>query len=229
MNDVRPEDRAGIDGRNDDSDIVIQTPTGTAVDTGAPVPCPEWALEQSRAFGRRGDKAGFDRWLVQQSSYEQNRARLRQEFERALADEPMESWRRVFRQGILPHVSSKGLEGLQRALERNDARILMGASTNPPALSFNEHEPLEGCCPIGWLLLEGKPPYSLSVGTLDQMFGQLCWKCEQACGLPASIGFFLRWWDEGPRESVRAALLVEVNAALIGRIPEASEPERTVA
>jgi hypothetical protein len=226
MNDVRPEDRSGIDGDRDDSDIVL---SDGSLDVGSAVACPVWAIDQARAFGRRGDRQAFDRWLCNQSSYEQNRARLRQEFERAFEDSAPETWQRVFRQGILPHVSTKGLEGLQRALERDDARVLMGASTNPPALSFNEHESVEGCCPVGWLLLEGKAPYSLSVGMLDEAFAQLCWKCEQACGFPAAIGYFLRWWDEGPRETVRTALLAEVLAALVGRMPQASEAGREVA
>ena len=44
----------------------------------------------------------------------------------------MESWRKTWRDGVEPLVSTEGLEALRRALTNDDPRLLQGATSSPP-------------------------------------------------------------------------------------------------
>jgi hypothetical protein len=46
----------------------------------------------------------------------------------------VESWRRVFREGLEPVVSTPGLLALRQALLTDDPRLIQGATTTPPPL-----------------------------------------------------------------------------------------------
>ena len=46
----------------------------------------------------------------------------------------MDSWRKVWRDGLAPLISTEGLEALRTALCDDDARLLQGATTTPPPL-----------------------------------------------------------------------------------------------
>jgi hypothetical protein len=216
-----------------DADIVLMPDSSDAhwhpeevvglVDTGSTEPCPDWATRQARAFGRRGNQRAFEKWLCGQTSDANTWTRLRSEFERARNEqEPLESWRKVFREGIVPQVSVAGLQNLAQALERDDPRLLQGVTSNPPALACMANDPVEGCCAWCFLLLDHKRPYQVSVGALDQRFAESCFKASQLCGEAGSARYFLNFLDETPRDEMRKLLLVEVLAALVGR---QSQPE----
>jgi hypothetical protein len=222
------ESLCGINGDHPDDDIVIQPPSGPAIDTGAAFPCPLWAVETAHAFGRRQDRAGFDRWLSGQTAHHETRQRLRQEYERTAQDEHMEAWRRVWRVGLVPQLSTAGLEGLRTALGRDDPRMITGATTQPPPLRCVEQEPLEAACPLCWALLEGKPPTACSVGLMEECFARTCIRAGELCGDPGAVRWFLNQIDEWSRPDLIKNLLPEVLAALIGRQPAPREvpPQR---
>ena len=44
----------------------------------------------------------------------------------------METWRKVWRDGIASQRTTVGLEALQQALLSDDERLLLGATTSPP-------------------------------------------------------------------------------------------------
>ena len=44
----------------------------------------------------------------------------------------MESWRKVWREGVEPLLSLGSLEALRNGLANDDARLLQGATTTPP-------------------------------------------------------------------------------------------------
>src|SRR6266511_3011955 len=62
----------------------------------------------------------------------------------------MESWRKVWRDGLAPLLSTEGLEALRRALESDDARLLQGATTTPPPLQCVQDWPVEAACGVGF-------------------------------------------------------------------------------
>jgi hypothetical protein len=62
----------------------------------------------------------------------------------------MESWRRVWREGFVPGISTPGLEALRKALVEDDPRLIQGATTSPPPLQCVEDWPVEGACAVGY-------------------------------------------------------------------------------
>src|SRR5262249_29878906 len=47
-------------------------------------------------------------------------------------DEPIEAWRRVWREGLAPQLSTEGLRGLAKALAEDSPRLGTGMTTSPP-------------------------------------------------------------------------------------------------
>jgi hypothetical protein len=76
------------------------------------------------------------------------------------------------------------------------------------------NELVEACCPLCYALLDGKQPYAVSVGPMEERFAQACWEADQLLGEPAAVRYFLNWVDETPRQQMRQELLAEVKLAL---------------
>lgn len=129
----------------------------------------------------------------------------------------MEAWRRVWRVGFAPLISTEGLESLREALSNDDPRIIQDATCSPPPLQCVEDWPVESTCPIAWTGWKGES--DMSVGEVNDHFDSVCFAVDQAIGEPASTRFFLNWWDESPREVVFKELLAEVELALAERQP----------
>jgi hypothetical protein len=134
-----------------------------------------------------------------------------------------EAWKRVWRDGIVPQLTICGLEGLKLALEQDRCSLITGATMTPPPLACMANEAVEGCCPLCWGLLDGLRPTAVSVGPLEERFAEACMKANELCGEPAAIRHFLNWVDETPRQTMRQALLAEVNLALAQRACEARQ------
>src|SRR6516225_8882065 len=124
----------------------------------------------------------------------------------------MESWRKVWRDGLAPLISTAGLEALERALSTDDARLLQGATTTPPPLQCVQDWPVEAACALGYCGWQGEGLES--VAEVDERLGE-----------PAACRWFLNWFDETPRDEMRSLLLTEVNRTLGRRraSPEAAE------
>ena len=142
----------------------------------------------------------------------------------------METWRQVWRDGIVPNASTKGLEALRTALETDDPRLSQGCTTTPPPLMCVMDWPCEGGCGLsfmGWQSGEpdddGKP--RTTVGQVEEYFAAMCWKCDQSIGEPAGCRWFLNWFDDTPRDEMRRELLAEVELALRGRQPAPAKIE----
>lgn len=127
----------------------------------------------------------------------------------------METWRKVWRQGVADQLTTAGLEALQQALLSDDERLLQGATTSPPPLMCMQDWAVEGACPIGFCGWHGTD--MKTVGEVEEYFGQVCYRADQSLDEPAAIRHLLNWWDEHPREEVRRELLVEVGLALTKR------------
>ena len=127
----------------------------------------------------------------------------------------MESWRKVWRDGFAPVLSTAGLQELRKGLVRDDARLTQGATTTPPPLQCVLDWPVEGACALGYCAWQGDGLES--VGEVEEFFARACFEADQRLGEPAACRWFLNWYDDTPREEMRTLLLGEVNRTLAER------------
>jgi hypothetical protein len=135
----------------------------------------------------------------------------------------MDSWRKVWRDGLAPLISTAGLEALRAALSSDDARLLQGATTTPPPLQCVQDWPVEAACVLGYCGWQGEGLQS--VAEVEDYFARLCFEVDQRLGEPAACRWFLNWFDETPRDEMRSLLLPEVTRTLAQRraVPAAEE------
>ena len=137
----------------------------------------------------------------------------------------MEAWRKVWREGLVPLLSTKGLEALKQALQRDDERLTQGATTTPPPMQCVLDWPVEGACVVGYCAWQGDGLET--VGEVEETFARVCFEADQRLGEPAAVRYFLNWYDDTPRDEMRKQLLAEVERALQERfIPGAAEDVR---
>ena len=127
----------------------------------------------------------------------------------------MEAWRKVWREGLVPLLSTKGLEALKRGLLRDDGRLTQGATTTPPPMQCVLDWPVEGACVVGYCAWQGDGLET--VGEVEEFFAKVCFEADQRLGEPAAVRYFLNWFDDTPRDEMRRLLLAEVNRALAQR------------
>src|SRR5262245_17530130 len=127
----------------------------------------------------------------------------------------MESWRNVWRGGLVPLLSTRALECLREGLLANDTRIFQGATTAPPPLQCVQDWPVEGACALGFCGWQGEGLET--VAEVEEFFARMCFEIDQRLGEPAGCRWFLNWFDETPRDEMRRELLTEVNLALAAR------------
>jgi hypothetical protein len=134
----------------------------------------------------------------------------------------MEAWRKVWREGLAPLLSTRGLEVLKRGLLRDDGRLTQGATTTPPPLQSMLDWPVEGACVIGYCAWLGDGLET--VGEVEETFARICFEADQLLGEPAAVRYFLNWYDDVPRTEMRKQLLMEVKRVLDARyVPGAEE------
>jgi len=127
----------------------------------------------------------------------------------------MESWRKVWRDGLAPLLSTPGVEALRRGLLTNDPQLIQGATTTPPPLPCVQDWPVEAACALGYCGWRGDQLET--VAEVEEFFARTCFETDQRLGEPAGIRWFLNWFDETPRDEMRRQLLAEVNRTLAGR------------
>lgn len=134
----------------------------------------------------------------------------------------MESWRLVWRDGFVQGLSTAGLAALKSALERDDPRLIQGATTTPPPLWFVQGWPIEAACALGFCGWQGDGLGT--VGEVEEHFAKVCFEADTRLGEPAACRWFLNWFDDTPRHEMRRELLAEVELALKGRGEAANGP-----
>lgn len=142
----------------------------------------------------------------------------------------MESWRKVWREGLAPQISTDGLEALGRALREDDARLLQGATTTPPPLQCVRDWPVEGACALAYCGWQGENLQT--VADVEEYFARACFEVDQALGEPAACRWFLNWFDDTPRDEMRSLLLEEVEQTLAQRgvpVKKPSDRDETAA
>ena len=124
----------------------------------------------------------------------------------------MEIWRKVWREGVEPLLSTRALEALRGALVQDDPRLQQGATTTPPPLACVQDWPVEGACALGYCGWVGDGLET--VGEVEEFFARMCFEIDQRLGEPAGCRWFLNWFDVTPRDQMRPKLLAEVNRSL---------------
>jgi hypothetical protein len=137
----------------------------------------------------------------------------------------MESWRKVWREGLAPQVSAAGLEALRKALMNDDQRLLQGATTSPPPLQCVQDWPVEAACGLGYCGWQGEGLET--VAQVEEFFARACFEADKLLGEPAGCRWFLNWFDETPREDMRRLLLAEVNRTLAVRLADQKTSNET--
>lgn len=125
------------------------------------------------------------------------------------------SWRKAWREGVVPNVSTAALQALARGLEENDPRLVQGATTSPPPLQCVREWPVEAACGLGYMGWQGENLET--VAEVEEYFTRMCFEIDQKLGEPAACRWFLNWFDETPRQEMRDALLCEVRLAIAQR------------
>jgi hypothetical protein len=129
-------------------------------------------------------------------------------------------WQHAFRRGIAPSLSLRALHALRVALERDDARLLQGATTQPPPLQCVQHHPCEKACLVAYAGWQGEG--LTTVAEVEGYFARLCQEANERLGEPAAVRFFLNHWDETDRPTARRQLLAEVDRELAERFHTAA-------
>jgi hypothetical protein len=124
----------------------------------------------------------------------------------------MESWRKVWREGVVPLLSTESLDALRQGLVNDDARLIQGATTTPPPLQCVQDWPVEAACGLGYCGWQGEGLET--VAEVEEFFAKMCFEIDRNLGEPAGCRWFLNWFDETPRDQMREQFLAEVNRAL---------------
>ena len=130
-------------------------------------------------------------------------------------EHPLPSWQRVWRLGVEPLLSTPALTALRRGLADDDPALIQGTTTFPPPMMCVQDWDVEAACALGYCGWRGDG--LTTVGEVEEFFARMCFSIDQAVGEPAGCRHFLNWWDETPREELRALMLPELDAALARR------------
>jgi hypothetical protein len=129
----------------------------------------------------------------------------------------MESWRKVWREGFAPVLSTAGLQALRKALTADDTRLIQGSTSSPPPLMCVQDWPVEAACALGFCAWQGEGLET--VAEVEEFFARTCYEADQRLGEPAACRYFLNWFDDTPRPQMRKLLLEEVNRTIAERFP----------
>lgn len=133
----------------------------------------------------------------------------------------MESWRRVWREGVLPQLTRDDLLVIEKALENNDSRLVQHVTTRPPPIACVQDWPCECACLWGFIgafrlggLPDEAPGDGVTVGEVEEFFARLSYEVDRRLGEAAASRWFLNFWDDNPREQVFKEMLEEVRMNL---------------
>lgn len=138
----------------------------------------------------------------------------------------MESWRKVWRTGIVPLLTKDDLIVLRDALRTDDQRLLQRKTTVPPPFMGTAKQPITAACALGfcgWAQIQkaydedtSLPKRRLAtVEEVDDFFGRMCGAIDERMGMSNDDhGDFLNAYDGWTREEMINNLLPEVETAL---------------
>jgi hypothetical protein len=124
----------------------------------------------------------------------------------------IESWRKVWRDGVAPQLSTAQLEALKVGLIKDDPRLIQGQTTTPPPMHCVLNWPVEGACATAYAAWQAGDHDT--VGECEEFFARTCFAADQALEEPAAVRYFLDWFDDTPRDEMRRELLAEIGWTL---------------
>ncbi len=127
----------------------------------------------------------------------------------------MESWKKVWREGVAPSLSIKHLLALKAGLEKDDPNLIQEATTSPPPLVCVRDWPVEAACLLGYCGWRGEGRQT--VESVEEFFARICFEADERLGEPAAVRWLLNYWDDTPREEARRNILTEVLRTLAQR------------
>jgi len=86
----------------------------------------------------------------------------------------VETWRKVWRDGLAPVLSTKGLLALSDALAKDDPRLIQGATTTPPPFQCVLDWPCESADVIGFCAWQGDGLET--IGEVEEFFAKACFE-----------------------------------------------------
>lgn len=120
----------------------------------------------------------------------------------------MESWRKVWREGVAPLLSDNALTALRRGLATDDARLSQGETVFPWHDAARDWPP-ERACLLGYCGWQGEG--LKTTAEVCEFFACMCMEIDARLGEPAGCRAVLNAWDENPREVMLPLLLAEVD------------------
>jgi hypothetical protein len=124
----------------------------------------------------------------------------------------LESWRLVWREGVLHCLPTKGLTALKHALETDDRRVTQASTTTPPNLPCVTDWPIECACPLAFVGWQGED--LKTVGQAEEFLQKVIFETGRRLGVPDAARWLLQWIDDTPRDEMFKGLLSEVDLAL---------------
>src|SRR5262245_29901746 len=124
-------------------------------------------------------------------------------------------WRQIWRMGLAPNLSRRGLAALEHALVSDDSRLLQGVTCAPPLVDVMSGRTACAACALGFTGWQGEG--LRSIGQVADYFHRLCDAADEALGEAGACRFFLNWYDDMPRHEMRRELLAEVRRELARR------------
>ena len=135
-----------------------------------------------------------------------------------MPDLPLEPWRRCWRLGVVPELSTAALQALARGLADNDEAIIQGETVLPTYLPSVANLAVEAACPLSYAGWQGDG--LRTVGEVEEFFEMVCGAIDLRLDEGAGCRWFINWVDETPRDVVRSLLLEEVELALNQRMKD---------
>jgi hypothetical protein len=102
---------------------------------------------------------------------------------------------------------ASGINQAARANRRLRLSETGGSGQAPP--------PVQGACPITFVGWQGDG--LLIVADLEEFFARIIFRAGERVGDPTAARYFLKWWDDAPRDETRRELLAEVRQELARR------------
>jgi hypothetical protein len=127
----------------------------------------------------------------------------------------LQAWQKVWREGIAPLLSTAALVALERALFRDDPRLIHGETCKPAPVQAVQDWPVEAACLVGYCGWQRDGLFT--VAEVEDYFARVAHAVDQALGEPAACRWFFDWFDSTPRAEMRRALQAEVGRTLAQR------------
>src|SRR5579871_3896835 len=108
----------------------------------------------------------------------------------------MEGWRKAWREGFGPALSTKGLQELLRALQGDDERLIQGATTSPQWRPSFPDAQVQAACAVAFSAWQGEGMNQ--VDEIEEFVSSTCFEADERLGEPGASRRFLNWFDRTP-------------------------------